>query len=105
MEYNLKPIAINRYRLLQNKKELPAVLFLSPQLLSQVVEEQAALRQLADATALPGVINPVIGLPDIHSGFGLPIGGVLAADAQKGVISAGAVGMDINCGVRLLHTN
>lgn len=44
-------------------------------------------------------------LPDIHSCFGLPIGGVMAADVQKGVISAGAVGMDINCGVRLLYTN
>lgn len=51
---------------------------------------------MADATALPGVINPVIGLP---------IGGVMAADVQKGVISAGAVGMDINCGMCLLRTN
>jgi len=105
MEYNLKPIGLNRYRLLQNKNELPAVVYLNPSLLTQVLEEQEALKQLADATFLPGVVNPVIDLPDIHSGFGLPIGGVLVTDPKNGVISAGAVGMDINCGVRLLRTN
>lgn len=46
----------------------------------------------------------MIGLPDIHTGFGLPIGGVMATHAETGVVSAGAVGMDINCGVRLLTT-
>ena len=48
---------------------------------------------------------PVIGMPDIHTGYGLPIGGVMATDYEKGVVSAGAVGMDINCGVRLLTTH
>lgn len=64
-----------------------------------------SLAQLMDAAALPGVYKYVLGLPDIHKGFGLPIGGVLAVDAETGVVSAGAVGMDINCGVRLLRTN
>jgi tRNA-splicing ligase RtcB (3'-phosphate/5'-hydroxy nucleic acid ligase) len=44
-------------------------------------------------------------MPDIHTGFGLPIGGVMAMDAEDGLVSAGAVGMDINCGVRLLQSN
>ncbi len=67
--------------------------------------EDASLQQLIDAASLPGVVSPVIGMPDIHSGFGLPIGGVMAMDADHGLVSSGAVGMDINCGVRLLRTN
>ena len=53
---------------------------------------------------LPGVVSPVVGMPDIHTGYGLPIGGVMATDGETGVVSAGAVGMDINCGVRLITT-
>lgn len=76
--------------------------YLSPLLFEYL--EDGALKQLVDAVELPQVISPVIGLPDIHEGFGLPIGGVLATNGEQGVISAGAVGMDINCGVRLLTT-
>ncbi len=68
-------------------------------------DEDEALKQLADAASLPGVVEPVVGMPDIHTGFGLPIGGVMAMDASEGLVSAGAVGMDINCGVRLLRTS
>lgn len=80
------------------------VIFLNQQLFEDHFEQQS-LQQLIDAASLKGVINPVIGMPDIHSGFGLPIGGVMAMDAENGLVSAGAVGMDINCGVRLLKTN
>ncbi|MEW6183563.1 MAG: RtcB family protein [Bacillota bacterium] len=66
--------------------------------------EDKSLQQLANAACLPGVAEPVIGMPDIHQGFGLPIGGVMAVTTD-GVISAGAVGMDINCGVRLIRTD
>lgn len=68
-----------------------------------LIKKDKSLQQLANAASLPGVVGPVCGLPDIHEGFGLPIGGVMAS-ASDGVISAGAVGMDINCGVRLLVT-
>lgn len=51
---------------------------------------------------LPDVISPVIGMPDIHEGFGLPIGGIMGT---TGLLSVGVVGMDINCGVRLISTN
>ncbi|ACB83754.1 RtcB family protein [Natranaerobius thermophilus] len=77
--------------------------FLSPLLFEYL--EESSLKQLLDASELPGVIPPVIGMPDIHEGFGLPIGGVLATDGNDGIISAGAVGMDINCGVRLINTD
>ncbi len=71
--------------------------FGSPQILKQVEEE--ALDQLRNGACLPGVVG-CCGMPDIHSGYGLPIGGVLAVDAESGVVSPGAVGVDINCGVR-----
>lgn len=80
------------------------VIYLNRQLFNSFVEDQS-LQQLMDAASLDGVIDPVIGMPDIHSGFGLPIGGVMAMDSRQGLISAGAVGMDINCGVRLIRTN
>lgn len=81
------------------------LVFLNDRLRLAVDSNGEEFRQLCDAACLPGVVGPVIGLPDIHSGFGLPIGGVMATDARSGVVSAGAVGMDINCGVRLLSTN
>ncbi len=69
----------------------------------QSIKQDDSLSQLRDAASMPGV-EAVIGMPDIHQGFGLPIGGVMVMAADSGVISAGAVGMDINCGVRLLKT-
>ncbi len=67
--------------------------------------EKEAIGQLIDAACLPGVYKYVIGMPDIHTGFGLPIGGIMAMVVPEGLVSAGAVGMDINCGVRLLRSN
>ena len=103
--FKVEPFGKNRYRILrQGKINTDVIVYLKEELYHSVLEDQS-LKQLADAAELDGVISPVIGMPDIHSGFGLPIGGVMAMDAEKGLISAGAVGMDINCGVRLLRTN
>jgi len=64
-----------------------------------------ALRQVANVASLPGIVGRSIGMPDIHWGYGFPIGGVAAFDPdQGGVVSPGGVGYDINCGVRLLRT-
>ncbi len=94
----------NRYRIArQPGMKVDAVVFVSPALVGYLYEDKA-LEQLAHAAQLPGVVDPVIGMPDIHEGFGLPIGGVMAC-AADGVISAGAVGMDINCGVRLIRSD
>ena len=54
---------------------------------------------------LPGIVGPSLAMPDIHWGYGFPIGGVAAFDLEEGVVSPGGVGYDINCGVRLLRTN
>ncbi len=93
----------NRYRLKRQGKMLVEGLVYANDYLLPLIATDKSLQQLADAAGLPGVVGPVCGMPDMHEGFGLPIGGVMAC-APDGVISAGAVGMDINCGVRLLVT-
>jgi len=67
--------------------------------------EDAAVQQLTNVACLPGVIEPVVGLPDMHWGYGLPMGAVSAFDAEEGVISAGLCGFDINCGINSIRTN
>ncbi len=63
-----------------------------------------AIQQVANVAHLPGIVGPSIAMPDIHWGYGFPIGGVAAFDDHEGVVSPGGVGYDINCGVRLLRT-
>src|SRR4030043_1494554 len=105
MQRDLKQIGPNHYRLKKTGRMLANVdLFLNKKLLEGVYQDRS-IEQLINASELSGVISPVVGLPDIHEGYGLPIGGVMAQDSKNGVISAGAVGYDINCGVRLLRTN
>ncbi|MBW2992159.1 RtcB family protein, partial [Candidatus Woesearchaeota archaeon] len=67
--------------------------------------EDEAIHQLSNVCCMPGVIEPVCALPDAHVGYGLPMGAVAAFDAEKGVISAGLCGFDINCGVNSIRTN
>ncbi len=62
------------------------------------------LTQVANVACLPGIVGYALAMPDIHWGYGFPIGGVAAIDAEEGVISPGGVGYDINCGVRLIRT-
>lgn len=101
----LEPEGKNCYRIKRRgKMNVDVLVYLNRELFHSFTEDQS-LQQLMDAASLEGVIDPVIGMPDIHSGFGLPIGGVMAMDTERGLVSAGAVGMDINCGVRLLRTN
>jgi tRNA-splicing ligase RtcB len=66
--------------------------------------EPGAVQQLANVATLPGILKNSLGMPDIHWGYGFPIGGVAAFSLDEGVISPGGVGFDINCGVRLLAT-
>lgn len=87
------------------KKEMrvPGRIFLSERTISEV--DEGAIEQVANVACLPGIQKFSIGLPDIHFGYGFPIGGVAAFSARNGVISPGGVGFDINCGVRLIKTN
>lgn len=67
--------------------------------------ESEAIEQVANVATLPGIVGASFAMPDVHTGYGFPIGGVAAFDTKEGVISPGGVGYDINCGVRLLRSN
>jgi len=69
------------------------------------IQEDRSLEQVANVATLPGIVGASLAMPDIHWGYGFPIGGVAAFDVEEGVVSPGGVGYDINCGVRLLRTN
>jgi len=73
--------------------------------LMQVIRDDQSLKQVANVAQLPGIVGYSMAMPDIHWGYGFPIGGVAAFDVKEGVISPGGVGYDINCGVRLIRTN
>uniref|UniRef100_UPI003D81C20C RtcB family protein n=1 Tax=Trichloromonas sp. TaxID=3069249 RepID=UPI003D81C20C len=68
------------------------------------LQKEQALDQVRNVATLPGIVGPSMAMPDIHWGYGFPIGGVAAFDADEGVVSPGGVGYDINCGVRLLRS-
>lgn len=80
------------------------VVYATEQLLEAIRRDQS-LEQAANIAMLPGIAGRALAMPDIHQGYGFPIGGVAATDEQHGVVSPGGVGFDINCGVRLLSTN
>ena len=81
---------------------VPGIVFASEKLLPHVAEDEA-LRQVADVASLPGIVEASYAMPDVHWGYGFPIGGVAATDVERGgVVSPGGVGFDISCGVRLL---
>ncbi|MBI5788317.1 MAG: RtcB family protein [Candidatus Schekmanbacteria bacterium] len=83
---------------------VPGRVYADEQLLADIMKDES-LKQVANAATLPGIIGASLAMPDIHYGYGLPIGGVLATDVSDGIISPGATGYDINCGVRLIRTN
>jgi tRNA-splicing ligase RtcB len=83
---------------------VPARIFASERLLEQIFRDKS-LEQLVNTAAMPGVVQWVLVMPDAHQGYGPPIGGVVPVRYPDGVISPGAVGYDINCGVRLLASD
>ncbi|SDJ61153.1 RtcB family protein [Natronorubrum texcoconense] len=83
---------------------VPARVLASEALLEQIQDDKT-LEQIKNTTHLPGITNYAICMPDGHQGYGFPVGGVGALDAENGCISPGAVGYDINCGVRMMRTN
>jgi len=83
---------------------VPGLIYTSQEMLESMREEQTP-EQVANVAFLPGIVKFSFAMPDIHWGYGFPIGGVAAMRVKDGVISPGGVGYDINCGVRLLRTN
>ena len=83
---------------------VPGLIYADQDMMEQILTEQA-LEQVANVAHLPGIVGFSLAMPDIHWGYGFPIGGVAAMRKRGGVVSPGGVGFDINCGVRLLRTN
>jgi len=83
---------------------VPGLIYASKEMLESICDEQTP-EQVANVAFLPGIVGHSFAMPDIHWGYGFPIGGVAAMDIRNGVISPGGVGYDINCGVRLLRTS
>jgi len=101
----LKKISKNIYEIpKQGNMNVPARIFASEKLIESIKQDKT-LQQAINVAQLPGVLNASFALSDAHQGYGFPIGGVAAFDMEKGIISPGGVGYDINCGVRLLKTN
>lgn len=83
---------------------VPGRIFASESMLDHIWEEHA-FEQVANVAFLPGIVDYSLAMPDIHWGYGFPIGGVAATRVRDGVVSPGGVGFDINCGVRLVRTS
>jgi tRNA-splicing ligase RtcB len=104
---NLKFDKIDDYRVRiprTGKMNVPGLIYANKALLEEIKKDKAP-QQVANVAHLPGIVGSSIAMPDIHWGYGFPIGGVAAFDEDEGVLSPGGVGYDINCGVRLLRTS
>jgi len=104
----LEKIDDYHYRIPKSYKpgmRVDGIIFANETLMEQITKDQAP-EQVANVASLPGIVGHSLAMPDIHWGYGFPIGGVAATDPEHdGVISPGGVGYDINCGVRLIRTN
>ncbi len=83
--------------------KVPARIYASEKLMRNM--DNAVFTQIINVTTLPGITGEALCMPDAHSGYGFPIGGVAAIDPESGIISPGGIGFDINCGVRLISTS
>ncbi|HSP55633.1 MAG TPA: RtcB family protein, partial [Dehalococcoidia bacterium] len=103
----LQKIDDQRWLLPQDYKQgmrVPGLIFASAEMLDIIGQDQA-IEQVANVAFLPGIVRSSMAMPDIHWGYGFPIGGVAAMRVEDGVVSPGGVGFDINCGTRVLRTN
>jgi tRNA-splicing ligase RtcB len=103
----LERVDANRWRIPQRYRpemRVPGMVYADDELIEQIKADNS-LQQVANVATLPGIVGYSLAMPDIHWGYGFPVGGVAATDAEQGVVSPGGIGFDINCGVRMLATN
>lgn len=104
----LERIDAFRWRLSKSSRpgmRVDGIIYSSPEMIAEI-ERDKSLEQVANVAFLPGIVANSLAMPDIHWGYGFPIGGVAATDVNEGgVVSPGGVGFDINCGVRLVRTS
>jgi tRNA-splicing ligase RtcB len=104
--YEIKPINDYLWEIpVQGGMKVPGRIYSSRKMLEKYLQNDESVKQVVNVAYLPGIQKYSLAMPDIHWGYGFPIGGVAATDLQEGVISPGGVGYDINCGVRLIRTN
>ncbi len=106
-EVHLEPVGKFRYRIARDERRgmrTHVMVYASEAIIAQI-RRDLSLEQAMNVATLPGIVGPSLAMPDIHQGYGFPIGGVAAMDEDEGgVVSPGGVGFDINCGVRLVRT-
>ena len=101
----LEKIDACRWRIPRHGKMRVDGLIIGSEPLMEGIKNDQSVQQVMNVAELPGILKYSLAMPDIHWGYGFPIGGVAAFDMDDGVISPGGVGYDINCGVRLLRSN
>ena len=102
-----KKIGENQYQIDADSNlgmKVPVRIYADDQLLAKMLSDRT-IKQARYVSSIPGIVGQSVVLPDGHEGYGFPVGGVAAMDAEEGMISPGGVGYDINCGVRLLRSN
>ncbi len=105
MKIKLQKMDENRWIIPKSgNMRVPGMIFSSPSLLKEI-EKEESLQQVANVATLPGIVKYSLAMPDIHWGYGFPIGGVAAFEMNEGIVSPGGVGYDINCGCRMMTTN
>ena len=106
-KYEIKKISDYKWELVLNKDlkmRVPGIIFSDKELI-EYTEKEETLSQVANVATLPGIVNASYAMPDLHYGYGFPIGGVAAFNMDDGIISPGGVGFDIACGVRLIRSD
>ncbi len=104
-KYQLEQVDECLYEIPQHgQMRVPGRVYADENVLHELDQDQS-LQQVINVAHLPGIVGYSLAMPDIHWGYGFPIGGVAAMDEQEGVVSPGGIGFDINCGVRLLKTD
>jgi tRNA-splicing ligase RtcB len=103
-EIKLEKLDDNRWLLPQTgQMRVPGIIYANEKIFDLLKNDESA-KQVANVAHLPGIVNYSLAMPDIHWGYGFPIGGVAAFDMDSGIVSPGGVGYDINCGCRLMAT-
>ncbi len=102
---NIEKIDDNRWLIPRTgRMNTEGLVYASDELMKKIKGDES-IQQVSNVACLPGIVGKSMAMPDIHSGYGFPIGGVAAFDIDNGIISPGGVGYDINCGVRLYRTD
>ena len=104
-EIKLEKLDDNRWLIPQTGgMRVPGIIYANEKIY-QLLKGDESAKQVVNVAHLPGIVNYSLAMPDVHWGYGFPIGGVAAFDLDGGIISPGGVGYDINCGCRLMATN